>query len=137
MDRILIIRITLWLGIIADAFETIRMSIPNIFIATTEINVINNDSFQFGLFLGVPLMLGWTIVLFWADRKPIERRGILLCLAPVLISYIVVELLGLRLGVINLQNLLPMIVMQSILFCLTVISYFVAEKIFRARGETK
>ena len=24
------------------------------------------------------LMIGWTILLFWADRKPIERRTILL-----------------------------------------------------------
>jgi len=26
---------------------------------------------------GAPLMAGWTVLLLWADRQPLERRGVL------------------------------------------------------------
>jgi hypothetical protein len=131
MEKLYVIRFTLWLGIIADAFETIRMSIPNLFIATSGIMVPDAVSFQSGLFLAVPLMLGWTVLLFWADRKPVERRGVLLCLAPVLFTYLLVEFIGMCSGIITIRNLLPTFLMQTVLLCLTIISYLLAEKMYK------
>lgn len=122
-----IIRITLWWGIIADLIETIRMVIPSLFIATTGINASYNDSFRFALLYGAPVMLGWTVLLFWADRKPIERKGIFICLVPVVIGYIIVEIVGIQIGVLSLQNTLLTLILQTILLVMAIISFFVAR----------
>jgi hypothetical protein len=127
--KMIIIRITLWWGIIADLFETVRMSVPQIFISTAGINVTANESFRFALLYGAPVMLGWTLLLFWADRKPIERKGIFLCLIPVIIGYFIVEIIGIRIGVLNLQNTIPTFILQVILLSLSIISYIFAKNI--------
>lgn len=128
LSKMLIIRITLWWGIIADAFETVRMVLPRVFIATTGINATTTDSFRFALLYGAPVMFGWTIVLFWADRKPIERKGIFICLIPVIIGYIIIELIGIKMGVLNVQNTIPTFFLQAILLGLSIISFLIARK---------
>ena len=85
--KLLIIQITLWWGILADLFETIRLMLPHLFINTTSADLSLNEGTRFALLYGAPVMLGWTILLFWASRKPIERRGVLLCLMPVILAY--------------------------------------------------
>ena len=130
-----IIRITLWWGIIADLFETIRMIVPQMFISTAGINTTANDSFQFALLYGAPVMLGWTLLLFWADRKPIERKGIFLCLIPVIIGYFVVEIVGIKINILVLQNTIPTFILQTILLSLSIVSYFIAQTIKESEGN--
>ncbi|MBN2004661.1 MAG: hypothetical protein JXA21_14995 [Anaerolineae bacterium] len=122
-DKILWLRITFWWGIIADAFEVIRMMIPQLFLATTGSPLTPDTGFRFGLLYGAPVMLGWTLVLFWADRKPLERRGVLLCLIPVILAYLVVEIVGIQMGVIAFANMLLPFIMQVILIALCIFSY--------------
>lgn len=129
LNKKIIIRITLWWGIIADFIETIRMIMPQLFISTTGINTINNDSFRFALLYGAPVMFGWTILLFWADRKPIERKGIFICLVPVILGYFIVEIIGIKMGVLNLKNTIPTFILQAILLLLSLKSYIIANKI--------
>lgn len=125
----IIIKITLWWGIFADLIETIRMAVPQIFIATTGAHITINDSFRFSLLYGAPVMLGWTILLFWADQKPIERKGIFLCLIPVIIGYFIVEAIGIQSGILDLKNIIPTFILQTILLTLTIISYLTAKRI--------
>ena len=47
--KILWLRITLWWGIIADAFEVIRMMFPRLFLATTGSTLTLDTGFRFGL----------------------------------------------------------------------------------------
>ena len=129
VNRKLLIRITLWWAIIADLFETIRMIIPKIFLATTGINVQVTDDFRFALLYGAPVMLGWTIILFWADRKPIERSGIFICLIPVIIGYFIVEIIGIQIGILGLNKTFPSFILQSILLGLSITSFYFARKI--------
>ena len=63
------------------------------------------------------------MVLFWADRKPLERRGVLLCLIPVILAYLVVEIVGIQMGVIAFANTLLPLIMQVILIVLCIFSY--------------
>jgi len=103
-NTLLWLRITFWWGIIADAFEVIRMTVPQLFVATAGSMLVPDAGFRFGLLYGAPVMLGWTLVLFWADRKPLERKGVRLCLVPAVIAYIVVEIVGIRMGAVALAN---------------------------------
>ena len=126
--KMLIIKITLWWGLIADLFETIRMIIPQLFIRTTGASASLNNGFKFALFYGAPVMLGWTMLLFWTGRKPIERRGVFLCLIPVILSYFIVEITGININVLSLYQTIPTFILQSILFSLTIISYIFARR---------
>ena len=121
--KIVWLRITFWWGIIADTFEVIRMIIPQLFLATTGSSLTPDTSLRFGLLYGAPVMLGWTLILFWADRKPLERRGVLLCLIPVVLAYLVVEIVGIRMGAIALANMRLPFIMQVILIALCIFSY--------------
>ena len=102
--KLLIIKITLWWGIVADLFETIRLIFPKFFIKTSSATLSLNDEIKFTLLYGAPVMLGWTIILFWASQKPIDRRGVFLCLMPVIISYFIVEIMGINFEILSLNQ---------------------------------
>jgi hypothetical protein len=57
--------ISYWTGIFADGFATLRMLFPKI---------DHGPEYRYALGLGASLMLGWTFLLFWADRKPISNH---------------------------------------------------------------
>lgn len=134
-NKRIIIRLTLWWGIIADLMETIRMVFPELFISTTGAQITINPDFRFALLYGSPVMLGWTILLFWADRDPIKRKGIFLCLIPVIIGYVLVEIIGIQLGVLNLKETIPTFIMQTVLFILTIISFVFAKQLEQENGQ--
>lgn len=121
--RIIWLRITFIWGIIADAIETVRMIFPNLFLKTTGINLELSDGLRFGLLYGMPVMLGWTLLLFWANLKPIKRKGVLMCLIPVILAYIVVEIASLRMGYVELSNMIPTFILQIVLVFLCLFSY--------------
>lgn len=125
--RILMLRITYWWGIIADAVETVLMTFPKLFIASTGANVRPEPGFNLALMYGAPVMLGWTLLLFWADRKPLERRGVLLCLIPVVVAYFFVEILAVSRGIIPLKNMVPVFIVQPLFLFMIILSYCNAE----------
>jgi len=123
------LRITYWWGIIADTIETIRMSFPTLFVSSGGLTISPDIGLKFGLLYGVPVMLGWILLLFWADRRPVERKGILLCLIPVIVAYMIVQGIGISMGVARFSNMALNFVLQTILISLCVISYVKARKI--------
>ncbi len=130
MDRrILLLRVTFWWGVIADAVETIRMLLPDVFKSSMSLNLPVDGGLRFGLLYGMPVMLGWTLLLFWAGRKPLERRDILLCLIPVIVAYVGVEVFAASRGWVSLQTLVPTFVLQAILLSLSAVSYRLTEKL--------
>ena len=74
------------------------------------------------------MMLGWTVLLIWADRRPLERKGVLLItLLPVVVGYIVLEIVAISTGVSTFWRMLPNLVMQAVLIGLFTYSYVNAE----------
>lgn len=122
-NKVLWLRVTFWWGIVADAIETIRMTVPKLFLASTGINLAPDVGFRFGLLYGAPVMLGWTLLLFWADRRPLERKGVLLCLMPVVVAYMVVEIIGISMGLVTFAKMLPAFFLQTALVGLCIFSY--------------
>ena len=99
------------------------MMFPRLFLATTGSTLTLDTGFRFGLLYGAPVMLGWTLLLFWADRKPLERKGVLLCVIPVIIAYMIVEFIGIRIGAVALATTVPTFVLQVALIALCLFSY--------------
>ena len=75
--RILWLRIAYWAGIIMDAVAAAQMLFPQLLVDMYKVNLVPDADLTFAIRYGAPLMIGWTVLLFWADRKPVERKDIL------------------------------------------------------------
>jgi hypothetical protein len=116
-----LLRLVFWFGMIADTFEVLRMAVPKLFILSTGTNLTDNPELRQGLLYGAPVMLGWTLILFWANRKPLERKGVLLSLIPVIIGYIIVQSVGVASGAYPIARVVPSFSAQAILLSLSII----------------
>ncbi len=122
-----LIKIAYWLGIGADALWAIGLLFPQVFGLLTG-NPDFNPDLQTRLILGIggSLMAGWTFLLLWAVRQPIERRFVILLTAfPVVFGLFVVSLIGFMEG--NTANLW-ILIKNSILFISMVTSYILADR---------
>ncbi len=117
---VILLRVTYVWGMIADLIEGIRMSIPKLFIASSGTMLKDSPELTNGLLYGVPVMLGWTLLLFWANRKPVERKGILLCLIPVIIGYMIIQTIGIASGTYSASKLLLTYILQTVLLVFSI-----------------
>jgi hypothetical protein len=84
---------------------------------------------NFGLVIASALMWGWTVLLIWADRKPLERKGVLLLTVfPVVFGLVANNVYAATSGLIAVQSVLHSLVIQCILSVLFLFSYFNARK---------
>lgn len=128
--RLFFIIIAYWLGIAADALWAVGLFVPQVFGFLTGIPDFNPD-LQLRLIMGVAgtLMTGWTILLLWALRKPVERRFVILLTAfPVVFGLFIVALVEVLLG--NTYQLW-ILFKNSVLFISMITSYILAGKVFR------
>ena len=124
----LLIKVAYWLGIGADALWTAALLSPVFFRILTGQPDFNPDlQTRIIMGIGASLMAGWTVLLVWAVRKPIERRFIALLTAfPVAFGLFIVALISFLCGNvfsiwILIKTVILMIAMSN--------SYIVAGKI--------
>lgn len=128
-----LIKMPYWLGIITDASWAIALFFPFVFGV-----FIGNSDFdpeyqtRFIMMLGGILMTGWTFLLIWAVRKPLERRVVILITAfPVVFGLFVISLFRFLAG--N-TFILWILIKLTILFVTMVASYILSEIIIRKRA---
>jgi len=123
----ILLRIGYWMGIVLDAIAFVQMAFPQIGLKMLKARVGVTNEYVFAINLAAGLMLAWTLLLFWADRKPMERRMII-PLTMIIIAWNICTLIfGVRVNLVPLETMLPQIVMAVLLmayygFC-TIISY--------------
>lgn len=122
-NTILFLRISYWWGIIADALSAVLMLFPALFIRAMNLDLAPEQGFRVGLLYGAPLMIGWTILLIWADRKPVERKSILPLTLPVVAGYILFEIYTLLAGLTSLVGVMPLLILQLAMSAMFVFSY--------------
>ena len=75
--------------------------------------------------MGASLMIGWTALLIWADRKPLERKGILIItVCPVIIGMVGSIIYAVIAGFIPFEKAMISWIIQGILIALFLYSYF-------------
>jgi hypothetical protein len=83
-----LLRLSYRVGAAVDALAFVGMALPDRFGASARFVPpfdVRRPEFRYGMRYGAPLMAGWTVLLLWADRKPVERRGVLpITAAPVI-----------------------------------------------------
>jgi hypothetical protein len=125
--KIFLIKGPYWLGIVADGLWAVGLFSPRLFSILTGRPDFHPD-LEVRLIMGIggSLMTGWTFLLLWAVRKPIERRVISLLTAfPVIFGLFIVTLIGVlegnTFGIWILTKL-------SVIFVSMVTSYIIAGK---------
>ena len=113
-DRVRWLRISYWVGGIFDGLMVLPMLSPTVGGAVFGIPDFDpGPEYRYAMGVGASLMAGWTLLLFWADRKPVERRGVLL-----------LTVLHVLLGqLIEVRNMLLTWIFQAVLAALFLFSY--------------
>jgi hypothetical protein len=128
--KVLWLRIAYWAGIIADAIVAILMVFPERYVRFYNLDLIPNATFGFGLRRAAPLMAGWTILLLWADRKPVERKDILpITVCPVVVGYITYVVYATKSGFVSLGQMIFSLVTEAVFVALFITGYLKARDI--------
>jgi hypothetical protein len=107
-------------GAVADGVVGIMMLLPA---------RMGETEFRLSMGLGASLMFGWTALLLWANRRPLERKGVLaLTIFPVLTGLVASLIWAAGTGFFTLTRVLPSLVLCGALICLMGISYWKAAK---------
>jgi hypothetical protein len=125
------LRVSYRAGAILDLLAAIQMIIPAVFAATSGISDFHpGRDYFYAMGMGAALMLGWTVLLLWADRKPLERRGILpITVFPVIAGLMINEGYAVFVsGFLSLPAVVPIWILQGALIGLFLVSYFKAGK---------
>jgi hypothetical protein len=90
------------------------------------------SDYRYAMNLGASLMLGWTLLLFWAARRPIERAGVLLLTAIVILGLMLSGVSAVFSGLILMRNMLPVFILQFCVMALFLTGYFQVSRIKQA-----
>ena len=99
------IKTTCWLGVAADTLWAFALVCPQLYGILTGRQHLQIDLFsRLIMAIAASLMLGWTLLLAWTARRPIERRAVLLITVfPVLLGLSIVTSIGMLNG--NMSSL--------------------------------
>jgi hypothetical protein len=127
--QISLLRISCWTGALIDAIVAVQMLIPNFWASFDGLTTPPNTTTKFALGMASALMFGWTFLLIWADRKPMERKGVLLLTAfPVVFGLILNNISSAASGLRPLSSTFPELALQTTLAVMFIFSYLNARK---------
>ena len=114
------LRISYIAGAVADALIGILMLMPA---------RMGETEFRYPMGLGAALMFGWTALLLWANRKPMERKGVLiLTIFPVITGLLLTGFWAVAAGRFPMQRIIPTTILGLALIILMGFSYWKARR---------
>jgi len=103
-------------GALVDAIAAIGMAVPRLYGPTLRFDQRfdrRGPEFAYAMRTGAPLMAGWTILLLWADRRPLERRGVLqITVLPVIAGLMANDAHAVRGGPVTSLSVAPVRALQ-------------------------
>jgi hypothetical protein len=126
-----LLRVSYWVGAIFDALVIIPMLLPQVASVAFGIPNFNpGNDYKYAMGIAASLMLGWVCLLLWVDRKPVERKGVLLLtIFPVLTGLIFSGVYAVSSNLIPIGMMLPTWIIQGMLVLLLSFSYLNANKL--------
>ncbi len=127
--KILWLRISYWMGALVDAFAALQMIFPNLFAMSYKLAEFSPGlDWYYASGRAASLMVGWSCLLLWADRKPTERKGVLLItIFPVLLGLAISGLFAVQSHFIGASAMVPTWNAQGLLAILFGFSYINAR----------
>jgi hypothetical protein len=108
------IKLSCWVGAVVDAFAALMLMVPALDAWMTGMTAVDGSAmYNVPAATAAALMWGWTILLIWAARKPLERHGVLaITLFPVLSGLAGYRLYGLITTQVDLSRNIPLLIFQ-------------------------
>ena len=128
------LKIAFLTGIITDALALVPMLYPPMAKFMWGFDKFS-DNYFFAMGYSASLMAGWTLVLIWAYKRPLERRFIAFLTILVIIGFIVTEIFAISKGSININKMISTWILQIVLLGLFSFSYVITHKISKEKQE--
>jgi hypothetical protein len=123
------LRISYWVGAVADGVAAMAMFAQAVFARPSPLSdYVPEIPYRYAIALAGSLMLGWTALLIWADRRPYERRGVLVITIMVIFGLASSGIFAVAFGFIALKRLTPILLFQTVLVLLFAASYLSSRK---------
>ena len=114
-------------GAITDAIAALPMFFPSVAAIIWGISSFTGE-YQFAMEMGGSLMVGWTLLLFWAYRRPLERRFVAPLTLVVIAGITLAEIHGLLQGILVVSRVAPTWVLKTILVLLFSYGYWATRE---------
>ena len=118
MSKILWLRASYWAGAIADVLTGVLTLMPG---------RMGETEFRYPMGLAASAMFCWAGLLIWADRRPVERRGVLVTTIAVVVGLLATSVYAVTSDIFALQKIIPTTVMGIVLIALFSFSYLNAR----------
>jgi hypothetical protein len=129
--RIVWLRVSYRVGAVADGIAALLMLMPTfmgIIMGAPDTGPPRGYTYAMGM--GGSLMLGWAFLLLWADRKPVERKGVLLItLIPVFTGIALPGLFAIVSGFAVAVLMIGVWIIEIAISCLFVWAYYNAASL--------
>jgi hypothetical protein len=131
------LRISYWVGAIVDAVAAATLLSPPLFALAADLTgFVPRADFRYASGMAASLMAGWTALLVWADRSPMERRGVLPLTVAVVAALAANEVHAVRSGFLPPGPAAAIWVLQACLAALFLGSWLAAAISARAPRGT-
>lgn len=124
------LRTSFRIGVLADGIAAALMLAQAAFGVQSMLNAYPPDvPYRWAMGLAGSLMLGWTVLLLWGHRRPVQRRDVLLITNVVILGLMGAMLYGLRTGFLVPAAGWTVVVLQGGLIALFTASYVYSRKV--------
>ncbi len=121
-ERVKLLRVAFIAGAITDGAALLPMLFPAFASLFWGIDDVSG-SYRFAMGYGAALMLGWTALLAWASRRPVERRFVAALTVLVIWGLVLAEIAAVHSSAIGVARMAPTWCLQSVLLVLFVFAY--------------
>lgn len=117
-----ILRTAFLAGAFTDACAILPMLVPPLARLLWGFEDVSG-SYRFAMGYGASLMLGWTLLLLWAYRRPVERRFVAALTVIVIYGLVVTEIVAVASGALAAWRMVPTWCLQAGLLALFATAY--------------
>jgi hypothetical protein len=121
-----VLKIAYVVGAVADLAVFLMMVLPQFATAFWGFEAFTEQYF-FAMGNAAPLMLGWTLLLLWAYKKPTERRFVALLTILIIVGIAATNIIMITRGLFTVADMLPSFLSQALLLGLFSYGYVFAK----------
>lgn len=109
-----LLRVAFLAGAVTDALALVPMLVPAVAARLWGFED-HSGGYRFAMGYGASLMLGWTALLLWAQRRPLERRFVAALTILVICGLAATEVLSVLCGELAAWRMIPTWILQTAL----------------------
>ena len=130
-QRDTLLRVSYWIYAAFELLALVPMVSPALFGKVMGIPDFHPGSdYVYAMGIAAVFTLGWVLLLIWAARKPVERKGVmLLTLVPVLVGNMLCGIYAASSGFVATTMMFPSWIVQTVIIVMFGFSYYEASKI--------